>query len=170
MALKAKFDSVALNTNIANLKKLQEIKFSKALAEDVGNAIIDEMKDLISKGISPIKGGGRYESYKQSYADKIKSKKGVYANKGLKPVNLNLTGQFLGSLTHKVKALKNKLEISIGYNNKLARDKEDGHRYGSNSQKIRPTLPLGSEGFAVVIQKKVIDIVNKYIIEQLKKK
>lgn len=148
--------------DLKNLK-LPELQL-KAAASNIGKSdistiaknVISEMKSLISKGISPIRTTGRFESYKNpdNYPKKIQKK---YPDKKNTPVNLKLTGKMLDQL--KVTAIKlgSNPSFNIGYSSESAKKKELGHREGANGQPKRPTIPNENEEFAVSIQKIVVD-------------
>lgn len=164
----------------------------------IGERIREEMLDDVSKGISPIKGQGRFPAYKwagkanelKKEINKLKRQRnsffrtkgskakltnqiisktyekldieegrGGFMNKGRypftaeakkegkkpRPVNLELTGDFLKSLlvwfsgTGKTKA------VHIGFKDDLSKKKEQGHREGANGQPKRPMIPQGNE-------------------------
>lgn len=148
-------------TGIKNIQKVientNEKAFTQAELKKIGNSVTDNMRDFISKGISPIQGKGRFPAYKnpKSYPGK---------KKNARPVNLELSGDFLKSLYSKGKTGINP-QIEIGYPPDEAL-KEKGHRDGANGQKKRPTIPDGNEKFAVTIVNDLIDgmaeAVNKY--------
>ena len=124
---------------------------------ELGNIVVSEMKNLISKGISPIKGMGRFPGYKNpdKYPGDLKSKR---------PVNLKLSGQMLDSLSVKgTRKSADGTEIIIGYNNSEANLKEQGHREGVKGQPKRPTIPQGSEEIAVSIERKIIDYIRNIL-------
>lgn len=136
-------------------KKLQQVlsEFNKRDLKAVGNDVIKEMKDLISKGVSPIRQVGRFEAYKnpEKYPKKVI---GRFPSKKQKPVNLSLSGNFLKSLNV---LSSNNGKLTIGFNSKLSEEKEQGHRDGANGQRKRPIIPKSGEEFAVSIQKIIID-------------
>lgn len=166
MPVKFTFNQGAFNSQVLRLDKLREPKFSKQLGDELGKIITDEMKNLVDKGISPIKGKGRFEPYRNSYRSKIEQ--GYYPGKGLRPVNLKLTGHMLGALSHAVEVFKSAIRITINYSDDLARKKESGHREGVNNQAQRPTLPQGSEEFSTVITQKVRQRVADFLIKLIK--
>ena len=68
-------------------------EFSKRGPVKVKQAIIQDM----IKGISPVKGGGKYKKYSDSYKKAIKA--GYVGSKRPTPVNLRVTGELHRSLT-----------------------------------------------------------------------
>lgn len=65
-------------------------------AEKIGKALVQESKDFISKGISPVRGERRFAGYKNParYPGGRKPKR---------PVNLELTGEMLDNLRFRLK-------------------------------------------------------------------
>lgn len=112
-----------------------------------------KIPELISKGISPVKGEGRFKKYSDVYRDAIK--KGRYPGKRQRPVNLKLTGELLNSL--KVETKQNK--IIIRFNNPLA----DIHtnQGAGKSKTIRKMLPQDGEVFSDVIFEEIIKILEE---------
>lgn len=164
-----------------NLKALNEIKKNLfGLLDDetltkIGETIKQEMLNDISKGISPIKGFGRFPAYKwagfaneirkhaRSIKDKEKRKQfreealnieknrypfTSYAKslgKKPRPVNLKLTGDFIKSLVVWISGSGRKKTVNVGFKDKLSLAKEKGHREGANGQPQRPIIPQGRE-------------------------
>lgn len=155
--------SVTVNIDEAALKRVrQKLKdlerpLNKKESNDMGSQVIKEMKNLVSKGISPIVGAGlskRFEPYHGSYRKQIKDRGRVDGyRKALRPVNLKLSGAFLKSLRRTVtKRSGGGWDTVIGFNDELSEDKETGHREGANNQRKRPIIPEGNETFAQRIQ------------------
>lgn len=170
MPVKYTYKQNQIDIQKARLEKIAEPDFTKALAKELGEIIVSAMKELISKGISPIKGGGRYKGYKGGYKEKISA--GKYAGKGLKPVNLYLKGDQMNSLkANKTSVDKDKIKLEIGYGtNQKSWLKEKGHREGYNGQEKRPSIPEGNEEFSSVIRQKVRQRVADFLLKSLKKK
>lgn len=109
----------------------------------VGNKIIEMMKELISKGISPIKGYGRFIGYatqrnadKKAYPRDNRTKKD-YPNKQVRPVNLFLSGDMLGAL----KWMPYKFGVIVGVFDNEQKEKAKGHQKGTNRLPQRKFLP-----------------------------
>lgn len=113
----------------------------------IGETAIAGMKDLISKGFSPIAGKGRFPAYKNK--DKYPGKR-----KLPRPVNLYLSGDFLDSLSSK----NLKRSVSFFYKGRENQLKETGHAEGHNGQPKRPTIPEKGERFAKIIELDIDDI------------
>lgn len=140
----------------------------------VGVAACNRMLELIARGISPIEGKGRFAEYKwagnlkaikkqlgaknsKKIAKAIKSSKYPYSamkkypNKKVRPVNLQLSGEFLNDLQPRVQGK----ELTIGYHGKSAL-KESGHREGVNGQPSRPTIPIRNEKLNASVFKTIL--------------
>ncbi len=155
---------------------------------EIGDAAIDEMKKVIAKGISPIKGVGRFEAYKwagaanritkiakgltgarkksarQKASDLKKGKypfsmKNKFPNKRERPVNLFLSGDQLSNLITK----PTQSGLEVGYYDKLSAQKEQGHREGVNGQPRRPTIPKNGEEFSPSIYRRIVDVVTSIV-------
>lgn len=138
-------------------------------AQRMGKEVVAEMKDLISKGISPIAGVGRFPPYKHAgvkgkYPDNQKRK---FPSKRSRPVNLFLSGKQMRALRFRVTRNKQGAGIEVGYFDSDEAKKEQGHREGVNDQPQRPTIPTGEEGFAEKIRRIVFrhfqESVSRYV-------
>lgn len=154
-----------LDTELKNVQR----GFRNANYKPVGKSVVNEMKNLIGKGISPIRGEGRFPRYKNTevYPGRVRKK---FPSKRNRPVNLNLSGQQIRSLTFRIrKGLTSTLRV--GYFNRKAALKESGHRDGVNAQPKRPTIPSGTEQFAVrvkrVINREIFRISRKIVNRSL---
>lgn len=174
---KVKRDVLSSVTLVGN-GVLQQL--SRADMLEIGDAVVEEMKNLISKGISPIAGNGRFPEYKGAKAKKEANKgrrkksklsfstsypfsvQRKFPGKKERPVNLFLTGKQMKGLL--AKALKGRFEV--GYFDTLSIDKESGHRDGVNGQPRRPTIPSDREDFSPSIYR----IINAVLSDILKRK
>lgn len=107
-------------------------EFSKRGPIKVKQAIVQDM----IKGISPVKGGGRWSKYSDSYKTSIK--KGAYSrySKKVTPINLRLSGALHKSL----KVFLSGQLLFIEFNNFLA---DIHNRRGAGKSKIiRRLLPI----------------------------
>jgi hypothetical protein len=137
-------------------------------AREIGQICVEQMKNLIGKGISPISGGGyatRFPRYKnpKNYPGKVRKR---FPGKTYTPVNLHLSGDFLDSLNFKVLKTKGGFRVSVGYDSAKSRLKEQGHREeGANGQPERPTIPdvTRGESFARLIQDRYLRVAKEAI-------
>ena len=156
-----------------DLKKVRTA-VTKAAAVKAGDAGVQEMKKLISKGTSPIEGGS-FPAYRGKYREDIK--KGRYKGKSLSPVNLKLSGKFLKSLKSLAPDVVKggSYQPRIGLDKRVDRkagDKETGHREGANKQAIRPNIPQDGEDLKQGVLRKIADyltdVVDKYVKRNLR--
>ncbi len=149
-----------LKSKLADLSK----GLSQAESKEAGKITIEGMKRMIAVGLSPIAGNGRFPGYKkpEKYPGKRKNKR---------PVNLYLSGDFLGSLESKnIKTTKG-YQPSIGFRDKKSRDKEQGHREGANTQPKRPIIPDTdrNELIAKTIEVSILDYLKQVLRERVRK-
>lgn len=162
LSIKARIDTHVLK-NVA--KKLEQISdpLTTSDARELGKSVVAEMKDLISKGISPLSGYGRFPAYKNPKEGYPKTVRGQYPSKRNTPVNLRLSGDFLNALTNQVQTIGKVGRVVIGYFDSRQAIKEKGHREGANTQPKRPTIPRGSEKFAQRIQVLILAFTSKVL-------
>lgn len=142
--------------------KKQIQKYKKVAAREVAKTLEVEIVTSISRGISPVKGEGRFNKYSDSYTKQIKA--GTYGeSKRIRPVNLKLTGDLLRSLI--VKATKK--GISVIFDNKLA---DIHNRVGAGKSKaIRRMLPTQrGEEFSRSITMRLREVLNRVAISIFK--
>jgi hypothetical protein len=167
---KVNFDIKPIEQQFNSAAQRAKLKATRKIA----SFIEQKMKDLISKGISPIFGKGRFEGYaaqrygkqkKKFYPDSVKKD---FPSKRRRPVNLFLSGDFLKSLkAYPVSVGK----IFIGYTTKYGKKLESGHRDGVNGQPNRPTIPeKPNERFAQPILSGIIKLFRDSFSDELKKK
>ncbi len=131
----------------------------------IGNTIINESKDFISKGISPVSGIKRFERYKDV-------KKYPGGKKDNRPVNLELTGKMLKELNWRE---IDKDVISFGIFPDAPEDvriRAEVHNNGVPEIGIvaRPFIPSNKgETLIVSILRKILDIYEKKMDAIIKK-
>jgi hypothetical protein len=154
-------------------KKVKDLRtpVTRQAALDIGKAVVKKMREMIGRGVNPIKGWGKYPAYRGGYRKQIRKKgyvsvDGAKYSKRLRPVNLKLTGQFLRSLSSKTRKWYGGHAAIVGYyKSTKSQKKEDGHRTGHNAQAERPTIPQASlnEDFKKPISSLYIKIINRAI-------
>lgn len=129
-------------------------KFKIAAKYNVASVLKKEIKESILRGVSPVKGQGRFQKYSDLYLKMIRRDKS--SGKKPSPVNLKLTGDLLKSLY--VEPIKKGLVI--GFDNKLA---DIHNRLGAGKSKvIRRMLPTNSgEQFNRRITKRLFEIMDR---------
>lgn len=156
------------------IKKIQDTEkkaITRKVAESAGKAMTDEMLSLIDKGISPIRGAGRFPGYLRS-GDKDgypANKRKRYPAKRDRPVNLKLSESFLKALEFRAVSSKGSYNTEIGFYDPREVVKEEGHRDGANGQPKRPVIPQGKEEFAVSVQEKALEVLEEAVSSYVKK-
>lgn len=163
MSSKFKFPSTSVESVIKRVRGLGR-GMTRDEANETGRRVVSKMKELISRGISPVRGpgiGSRFERYKNP--DRYPGKKKPHS-----PVNLKLSGDFLGDLGYAVVPRADGFGAEVGYGSSKSAVKEQGHREGANGQPSRPTIPDATrgEGFA----RSVEDEYSKVILGAVRKR
>lgn len=143
-----KIDFSDAKKDIANFKKK-----GKSALKDVYKK---EIVESIERGVSPVKGQGRFQQYSESYKDAISAGRYSRFAKRKRPVNLKLSGDLLKSIFVKV---TNK-GLLIGFDNKLA----DIHnnRGAGKSKAVRRMLPTKEgEEFSRSITIRAREVLNR---------
>lgn len=258
----AGFINKKIAQNINSIIEEEMLRLAKGIKdkptlEAIGQGMVAEMKSMISKGISPIEGAGRFPEYKvktkqraannaikaarvdrmltkikEAEAKKLskaaKSKKKIasffgakkkakdYSSRGKqsalkarllrsrarreqgnvkrlraekagikgypytvqkkfpakkpRPVNLFLSGKFLRALKEFVVGTNEEAKLSIGFEDFLAEQIEEGHRVGWLGQGKRPIIPQGNERFAQRIQRVAEKILGQQLAKKLRAK
>ena len=154
---------VVVKKDLKNLKQLiPNIRktYVRKVRSGIGNQII---KKNISKGLSPVKGKGRFQKYSDSYKDKIKFDPVLKAvGKKVSPVNLRVSGQMLSTFFTKV--IKDSL--LIGFTDPLS-EIHDQKGAGASQVKRRmlPTEP--GEEFKPSISRWIRNQLEKAVREVL---
>ena len=168
--MKARINKSDLRRFITRVEGVKSA-FSSSDAKDTAKEVVAEMKDMILKGISPVKSVGRFPAYlrageKGKYPDNQRRK---YPAKRQRPVNLKLSGDFLKALRYRVFSGKNGSYFEIGYYDEDSIKKEEGHALGWNGQPQRPTIPDDGE-FAERIQRIIFNGFKRAVSAFVKKK
>jgi len=127
--------------------------------------VIDIIKDLIKKGISPVQGGGRFKRYSESYRDAIDGDGEIAKQKAGKksPVDMTLTGEMMQSLDVKDRQSRVFIEFEdekAFYHNTSGAGK---------SKVIRRLLPdREGERFSRQVQERIFQRINEIIKDALK--
>ncbi len=195
-----KLDTEKLKRDLKReIKKLGDDAVNSMVRSDysyIGDRTTAEMKNLISKGISPISQWGRFPGYKwaakanairklarsltksrrararQKASDITKGRypysvMGKYPDKQVRPVNLKLSGRFLNALKSRILGQK----ILIGFFDQKNSLIEEGHRTGGvkgvNDQPKRPIIPQGSETFSRSVYERLLEATKLKLLIRL---
>jgi hypothetical protein len=151
---------VKIQKRLKALKLLEETRedFKKEIKDNFG----DQLKDLITKGVNPVKKtGNKYQKYSESYKEAIKKGR-VPGKSRISPVDLKQTG-----------ALHSSLKIDISGENPLVVFDDPKALYhndeGVGKAKIkRRLLPSGQgEEFTLRLFQKIIEALKKAIKKNL---
>lgn len=160
MAISVKIDDAEFIRVTRRLVKTLKRPLTRSAQKSVGSAVVSEMKDLISRGKSPIQGRRNFPAYRGSYRDRIR--KGKIPGKSLRPVNLKLNGDFLDDLTSKASSRG----FGVGFFTSESEKKEQGHREGTNGQAERPIIPQGREIFVSSVRRIFANAIRKAVERQ----
>lgn len=156
---RAKVDLKKLQQKIKDLEAKTALQANRTIRQEFKNKFLD----LISKGISPIEGNGRFPAYKNTkkYPKSVRNK---FPAKRNRPINLKLSGKFLNSFQVIVKKIN---VLEYGFFSKYGKDLESGHREGVHGQPPRPVIPDNSESLVksleTLILKTYKDAVDAYL-------
>ena len=159
--------------NLRDIQKLlSDVPAKAALTSNrkIAQLAREKILDLVSKGISPIEGNGRFEAYKpknktkRTYPETVKKS---YPAKRRRPVNLELSGKFLRALKAFPKTVN---IISIGFFSSYGETLEQGHREGAKGQAKRPIIPSeAGESFTKAIRTAILKEYREAILRYLKR-
>jgi len=159
-------------TVTVNLQKLQQMlpNLQAAFRSVAGPPLLEAILDLMSKGISPVKGVGRLVEYSETYKRMIMGEDSLSieseflqsAGKGIRPVNLFVTGTMYKS--GKTDETNNGVRVS--FTDALA----DIHNtQGAGKSKVvrhfMPTVP--GEAYSKVIMDKMLGITAEIIQKEV---
>lgn len=157
---------VKIKSNLKDLKLLTK-QVRKEFARRAPLRIKRVILRDILKGISPVKGAGKFRKYSKAYKKAIR--RGHLPGKRLSPVNMVLSGQMLSDFFVKVVGgFSNGFQLSIGFANEVA----DFHnKQGAGKIKvIRRLIPdRTNEQFNRKITQKVISELNRAASKVAKK-
>lgn len=158
----------AVKEDFTKLEKTVTKKDAVAIAERV----VEQMKALIVVGKSPIKSSGRFPAYKRA-GDKDgypANQRSSFPSKRNRPVNLTLSGEFLGDLQGGYEFKSGGVVPKVGYRTPLSRLKEKGHAQGAGGQPKRQTIPDTPKEFTAAIFEEVVEAYKEIIAKSFKKK
>ena len=167
MAIKAK-----VTLKLGTLQNLTRLLSQQSVLKPIGEAVISGVLDSVSRGVSPVRGLGRFVAYsgasdRRKYPFSVRSE---YPNKKLRPVNLSLDGSMLSSIKSKIENDKLFVGIFGGKHELMAETHNEGTQENSkNKVPKRKFLPTGrGEDFIVSIQRAIKDLFVKAIDDILK--
>lgn len=170
MRLKTKFDKAQTDKILRKIEDLQA-PLKQSEARQLGDVVVDAMREDIEGGNSTIKGRGKFPAYRGEYRRRIQKygRIGKFSKK-LRPVNLTLTGEFLKNLKVQVRKVKQGYAPLLGFFETREQKMEEGHRTGHNGQAKRPIIPARNEVFTVKIQRVYLDLISRAIAKIAKRR
>lgn len=148
---------------------IDELKkaFTPDKVKQAGDIVIGDMKHHIERGLSPVKGWGRFQGYK---AQGAKNKKGYpynvqdeYPDKKVRPVNLKLSGKMQSAI--EARPHPKAPGFTIGIFNKEELKKAETHNEGTNpnvpQRKFIPTAK--GEEFTPTIMRTIKEVVRDIV-------
>lgn len=161
---------IKVKVNLSIIKDIRKLTSSK-YTDPIAESILDQMKDVISTGLSPIRGFGRFEAYKAQSRNRGGKKTGYpynvqtkFPGKKVRPVNLELSGDMLDALDYK--NVRDGIELSIY--KKAEAEKAKTHQQGTDLVPQRRFIPsTKGEQFitsiTVSIKKMFVEALDKII-------
>lgn len=128
-------------------------------ANAIGRTIAEEAKQNISEGLSPVRGYGRFERYKDP--KKYPGQLPPALKKNQRPVNLWLTGEMLKGYWYKISAKPNTIEVGMVQGSAFAKEKAGYHQDGTPNMAQRKLVPSEDEEWSVSIMRKIRDLYGK---------
>jgi hypothetical protein len=169
LKIKSRIDLKAIDDVRRKLDDLTK-PMNQSESRALGEAVVVEMKSIISRGYSPILNRGKFPAYKNPKTGYPSTVRHAYPDKKNTPVNLKLSGDFLDALKSKPEKVGQLWRSTVGYFITKEALKEEGHRKGQNSQPKRPTLPKGDERFAHRIQAVILKFAQESVRRIIKAK
>lgn len=136
----------------------------KRTAEEIGNTLVKEAKQLVSEGTSPVRGHGRFARYKDRDKYPLGNETAQALGKKARPVNLTLTGEMLAGLSFKQTS---KAALEWGFTKLTGKKKKiaEYHTSGTDHMAMRRVVPQEGEEFAVTIMRRLRDIYAKRLAD-----
>ncbi len=126
-------------------------------ANAIGKTVVDEAKQNISEGLSPVRGYGRFERYKDRtrYPGKLKP---------ARPVNLELSGDMLKGYDYRI-TTDDTIEVGMVGGSAFDKEKAQYHNDGTPNMAQRKLVPGDGEEWSVSIMRSIRDLYGKRLEE-----
>jgi hypothetical protein len=151
--------------SLPTIKKLEPRKIHNTIFGDkLAKGVKGKVLDLVSVGVSPVKGKGRFKAYAAQRSSALGSYPNIprirekYPSKKTRPVNLYLDGSYLEAVTkHTNKSTG--IEFGLINASEFNRDLFKTHNEGKNRNvPQRKVIPTKGEGFVESVNKIIKDI------------
>lgn len=137
--------SVKVTVKADGLERIARELQSPAVNRRVGELVVDEMRDGLSKGLSPVRGVRRFAPYKDR-------EKYPADRKPARPVNLYLSGEMLAALEPFIRGSR----LYVGIRDTEQAVKAKAHQEGTKNMVARRFMPTADgEEFNVTITRKI---------------
>jgi hypothetical protein len=127
------------------------------------------IEDSVRKGISPVKGFGRFKGYSEGYKDNMKYSEAVKKyNKKQRPVNLRLSGDMMRGFHWILRKTGFRFQFTDKQNDKAKWNSEEG--VGAENLR-RPILP--KRGSSEIFKSSILNLMNRKMrkaIREIEKK
>lgn len=164
---------IELNGPLGELLKGSHL--SSEFKSQMGFKVVEDMKQFMSAGQSPVKGVGRFEAYstqrnkdpkKRLYPFNVKKE---YPGKQVRPVNLKLSGDLYDSIDYRV--IQSGVQVGHFSPSKDIREKFEKHNLGTDPRvPKRQYLPGQGQTFNVSIMRNLKELVISRIKSILRRK
>ena len=130
-------------------------------ANSIGNAVVDEARNLIASGISPVRGHGRFERYK----DRTKYPGN---RKSVRPVNLYLSGDMLDTGFGFRRTERDSIEVGMVKGSSHVKEIAGYHHDGTEKMAQRRFIPGDDEEWSVSIMRRIRDIYGERLAKLIR--
>lgn len=144
-----------------SITTLMQNFMTDAVAREIGEAVHEEVRSLISKGQSPVRGERRFSQYKNRKSYPAALKPAV-------PVNLQLSGEMLNSLNFQRRGDV----VDYGFLASTPADvmtRARAHQEGTDKMAARPMVPEAGQEWAVSVVRKLKDVYSRRLQAIIKK-
>jgi hypothetical protein len=151
--------SVKITIKTDGIKKISKELTSPRVNMKVGELIVEQMKQSIAAGLSPVRGLRRFASYKDTEV----YPGGVKPNR---PVNLFLSGEMLAALLPKLKGSR----LYVGIQDAKQAEIAKAHQTGTKHMVARRFMPTADgEEFTVTITRAIRNLYAKILSDIIKR-
>lgn len=164
-----------VRTHFSIIDQLRKLTKDKAKAEVAGASVLAHVKGHIKRGVSPVKGEGKFKQYAKIRTHPKKYPDGI-TGKNTQPVNLKLSGKMLDHLTHWINRKDLKMSFTVGINKnapekikKMAEAHNDGTLVNKNVPQRKFIPNKKGDKFTVSIDRKIKELLFGYVEDTIKK-
>lgn len=130
-------------------------------ANALGKTVAEEALENISQGLSPVRGYGRFEAYKDR-------KKYPGDLKPARPVNLWLSGAMLKAYWYRLGRQKDSIEVGMVRGSASDIEKAQHHQDGTEHMAQRKIVPGEGEEWSVSIMRAIREVYSKRLSDLIR--